>query len=201
MPSNHLILLPLLLLPSVFASIRVFSSELALRIRWPKYWHFSFSISLSNEYSRLIFFRIDWFDLLAVQGAIKSLLQYHSLKVSVFQCSAFFMANSYSRKKKKLGRNRHYHQEVYGYLGKEKMFSFFCLSLSVLVLLFLFPPSWALLLSPRADIKTRFSSPILYPTLTHLFSPICLPQSLTLVCLLARVSSRTLKQRVVDLFL
>ena len=80
-PSNHLILRhPLLLLPSVFPSIRVFSNELALHIRWPKYWSFSFIISPSNEYSGLIPFRIDWFDLLAVQGTLKSLLQHHSLK-------------------------------------------------------------------------------------------------------------------------
>ena len=86
MPSTHLILcLPLLLLPSVFPSIRVFSNELALRIRWPKYWSFSFSISPSNEYSELISFRIDWFDLLAVQGTLKSLLQHHNLKASNFQ--------------------------------------------------------------------------------------------------------------------
>ena len=79
MPSNHLILChPLLLLPSVFLSIRVFSNELVLRIRWPKYWSFSFSISASNEYSGLISFRIEWFDLLAVQGTLKSLLQHHS---------------------------------------------------------------------------------------------------------------------------
>ena len=90
MPSNHLILCCLLLLPSVFASIRVFSSELALRIRWPKYWSFSFSISPSNEYLVLISFRIDWFDL-AVQGTLKSLLQHHSLKASILQCSAFLM--------------------------------------------------------------------------------------------------------------
>ena len=101
------------------------------------------------------------------------------------------MADYYSGGKKEKGRNRHYHQEVYGYLGKKKMFSFFCPSLSVLVLLFLSPPSWALFLSPRADFKTRFFS-ILYPTLTHLFSPIHLPPSLTLVCLLDRVSSKTL---------
>ena len=92
MPSNHLILCcPLLLLPSVFPSIRVFPSELALRIRWPKYWSFSFSISPSNGYSGLISFRMDWLDLLAVQGTLKSLLQYHSSKASVHQCSAFFM--------------------------------------------------------------------------------------------------------------
>ena len=91
MPSNHLILCcPLLLLPSIFCSIRVFSSELVLRIRWPKYWSFSFSISPSNEYSGLISFRMDWFDLLAVQGTLKS-LQHHSSKASILQCSAFFM--------------------------------------------------------------------------------------------------------------
>ena len=83
MPSNHLILChPLLLLPSIFPSIRVFSNELVLCIRWPKYWSFSFSINPSNEYSRLIFFRMDWFDL-AVQEALKSLLQHHSLKASI----------------------------------------------------------------------------------------------------------------------
>ena len=91
-PSNHLILChPLLLLPSVFPSIRVFSNESALRIRWPKYWSFSFSISSSNEHSGLISFRIDWFDLLAVQGTLKSCLQHHSSKASIFQCSAFFI--------------------------------------------------------------------------------------------------------------
>ena len=82
---------PLLLLPSVFPSIRVFSSESALHIRWPKYWTFSFNISPSNEHSGLISFRIDWFDLLAVQGTLKSLLQHHSLKASVLPSSAFFM--------------------------------------------------------------------------------------------------------------
>ena len=92
MPSNHLILCcPLLLLPLIFPSIRVFSRELALHIRWPKYWSFSFSIIPSNEHSGLISFRMDWFDLLAVQGTLKSLLQHHSLKASIFQHSAFFM--------------------------------------------------------------------------------------------------------------
>ena len=92
MPFNHLIVHhPLLILPSVFLSIRVFSNESALRIRWPNYWSFSFNISPSNEYSGLISFRMDWLDLLAVQGTLKSLLQYHSLKASVLQCSAFFM--------------------------------------------------------------------------------------------------------------
>ena len=92
MPSNHLILCcPLLLLPSIFPSIRVFSSESVLRIRWPKYWSFSFSISPSNEYVGLISFRIDWFDLLAVQGTLKSLLQHHSSKTLILRCLAFFM--------------------------------------------------------------------------------------------------------------
>ena len=92
MPSNHLILcLPLLLLPLILPSIRVFSNESVLHIRWLKYWSFSFSISPSNEYSGLISFRIDCSDLLAVQGTPKSLLQHHSAKASILQCSAFFM--------------------------------------------------------------------------------------------------------------
>ena len=91
MPSNHLILCGLLLLPpSVFPSIRVFSNELALHIRWPKYWSFSFTISPSNEHPGLISFRMDWLDLLAVQGTPKSLLQHHSSKASILQLSAFF---------------------------------------------------------------------------------------------------------------
>ena len=92
MPSNHLILcFPLILLPSVFPSIRVFSSESVLHIRWPKYWSFSFSISPSNEYLGLVSFRIDWFDLLVVQRTLKSLLQHHNSKTSVLQRSAFFI--------------------------------------------------------------------------------------------------------------
>ena len=92
MPSNPLFLChPLLPQPSVFPSIRVFSNKSVLRIRWPKYWSFSFSIHLSNEYLGLITLRIDWFELLAAQGTLKSLLQHHSSKVSVLQCSAFFM--------------------------------------------------------------------------------------------------------------
>ena len=87
----HLILCGPLLLPSIFPSIRVFSNESALCIRWPKYWSFSFSISPSNEYSGLISFRIDWFDLLVIQGTLKSLLQHRSLKASVVRCSAFFV--------------------------------------------------------------------------------------------------------------
>ena len=92
MPSNHLILChPLLLLPSIFPSIRVFPSESVLCIRWPKYWSFSFSISPFNEYSGLISFRTDWLDLLEVQGTLKNLLQHHSSKASVLWCSAFFI--------------------------------------------------------------------------------------------------------------
>ena len=96
MPSNRLILChPLLLLPSIFPSIRVFSNESALHIRWPKHQSFSFSISPSNEYLGLISFRTDWLDLLAVQGTLKSLLQHHSSKASILQCSAFFMVYSH----------------------------------------------------------------------------------------------------------
>ena len=92
MPSNHLILCPLLLPPSIFSRSRVFSNELVLQIRWQKYWSFSFSISPSNEYSGLISFRINWLYLLAVQGTLKSLLQHHSSKASVILHSAFFIA-------------------------------------------------------------------------------------------------------------
>ena len=92
MPSNHIILcLPLLLLPSIFPSIRVFSNDPVLRIRGPNYWSFSFSISSSNEHSGLISFRMDWLDLLAVQATLKNLLQHHSSKASIFRCSAFFI--------------------------------------------------------------------------------------------------------------
>ena len=91
MPSKHLILCPLFLLPSIFLSIRVFSNESALHIRWPKCWSFSFNVSPSNEQPGLISFRMDWLDLLAVQGTLKSLLQHHSSKASILQCSAFFI--------------------------------------------------------------------------------------------------------------
>ena len=91
MPSNHLLLCRLLLPPPIFPSIRVFSNESALHIKWPKYWSFSFNISPSNEYSGLIFFRMEWLDLLAVQGTLKSLLQHHSSKASILRCSAFFI--------------------------------------------------------------------------------------------------------------
>ena len=92
MPSNHLTLChPLLLLPSIFPSIRVFPNKSVLHIRWPKYWNFSFSTSLSNEYSGLTYFRIDWFDLLSLQGTLKSLLQHHSSRASIVWCSALLM--------------------------------------------------------------------------------------------------------------
>ena len=98
MPSNHLILChPLLLLPSIFPSIRVFSNELALRIRWPKYWNFNFSISPSNEYSGLISFRIDWFDLFAIRGALKSLLQYCNSKSNLKGAQPSWWSNSHNR--------------------------------------------------------------------------------------------------------
>ena len=96
MPSNHLILFhPLLLLPSIFPSIWIFSNESVLRMRWPKYWSFSFSISPSNEHPGLISFRMDWLNLLAVQGTLKSPLQHHSSKASILLCSTFLWSNSY----------------------------------------------------------------------------------------------------------
>ena len=107
MPSNHLILCcPLLLLPSIFPSIRVFSNESAVQIRWPKYWSFSFSFSPSNEYSGLISYKIDWFDLLAVQGILKSLLQHHSSKASILQHSAFSMVQLSLGKFREIGTGR-----------------------------------------------------------------------------------------------
>ena len=110
MPSNHLILChPLLLLPSIFPSIRVFSNESVLRIRWPKYWSFSFNISPSNEHPGLISFRMNWLDLLAGQGTLKSLLQHHSSKASILQCSAFFtvqLSHSYMTTEKTIALTR-----------------------------------------------------------------------------------------------
>ena len=110
MPSNHLILYhPFFLQPSTFPSIRVFSSESALCIRWPKYWSFSFSISPSNEYSGLISFRIESFDLLAVQGTLKSLLRHHNLKASILRHSAFFMVQlSHPNRIVRVGQQRPY---------------------------------------------------------------------------------------------
>ena len=142
MPSSHLILCrPLLLLPPIPPSIRVFSNESALRMRWPKYWSFSPSISPSNEYSRLISFRIDWFDLFALQGHLENLLQHHSSKASVLQCSIFFMvqlSNPYMTTGKTIALTR------WNFVGK--VMSLLFNMLSRLVIAFL-PRSKGLLIS------------------------------------------------------
>ena len=146
MPSNHIILFcPLLLLPSICPSIRVFSSESALHIRWPKYWSFSFSISLSSEYSRLISFSFDWFDLLAVQRTLKSLLQHHNLKASVLWYSAFFMfqlSHPYMTTGKTIALTK---QTFVG-----KVMSLFFNMLSRFIIAFL-PQSWLLLFSRTGE--------------------------------------------------
>ena len=133
MPSNHLILChPLLLLPSIFPSIRIFSNESVLCIRWPTYWSFSFSISPSNEYSGQISFRMDWLDLLAVQGTLKSLLQHHSSKASILQHSTFFIvqfSHSYMATGKNVTLTR------WTFVGK--VMSLLCNVLSRLVIVFL----------------------------------------------------------------
>ena len=127
-PSNHpLLCCPLLLLPSIFPSIRVFSTESVLRIRWPKYWNLSFIISPSNEYSGLISFRIDWFDLFAIKGTLKSLLQHHSSKASILLPSAFFMvqlSHPYMTTRKTMTLTRQ------TFVGKGLSFLICCLGLS-----------------------------------------------------------------------
>ena len=142
MPSNHLILCcPLLLLPSILASIRIFSNESALHIRWPKYWSFSFNISPSNERAKLISFRMDWLDLLAIQGTLKNLLQHHSSKASVLRCSAFFtvqLSHSYMTTGKTIALTR------WTFVGK--VISLLFSMLSRLVITFL-PRSKHLLIS------------------------------------------------------
>ena len=142
MPSNHLILCcPLLLLPSIFPSIRVFSNESALHIKWPKYYSFSFSIRASNEHSGLISFRTDWLCLFAVQGTLKSLLQHHSSKASIFQCSAFFivqLSHPYVTTRKKIALTR--------WIFVDKVMSLLFNMLSTLVITFL-PRSKCLLIS------------------------------------------------------
>src|SRR5574337_400696 len=169
MPSNHLILCrPLLLLPSIFPSIRVFSSELALCIRWPKYWSFSFSISPFNEYSGLISFRMDWLDLLAVQRTLKGLLQHHSSKASILQHSAFFivqLSHPYMPTGKTIALTR---QTFVG-----KVMSLLLNMLSRLVITFL-PRRKRLLISwlqsPSAVIlEPPKISLTLFPLLPHLF--------------------------------
>ena len=169
MPSNHLILCCPLLPPSVFPSIRVFSNESALRIRWPNYWIFKFNISPSNEYSGLISFRMDWLDLLAVQGALKSLLQYHSSKPSILRHSAFFIVQPwypYMTTVKTMAWTR--------WTFDGKVMSLLFNMLSILVITFL-PRSKCLLISwlqaPCAVIlEPKKSSLSLFPLFPHLFA-------------------------------
>ena len=169
MPSNHLILCRPLLLPSIFPSIRVFSNEPALCITWLKYWSFSFSISPSNEHSGLIYFRMDWLDVLAVQGTLKSLLQYHSSKASILRHSAFFtiqLSHPYMTTGKTIALTR---QTFVG-----KVISPLFNMLSRLVITFL-PRSKRLLISrlqsPSAVIlePPKIKSLTLFPLFPHLF--------------------------------
>ena len=169
MPSSYLILCrPLLLLPSIFPSIRVFSNELALHIRWPKYWNFSFSISPSNEHPGVISFRVDWLDLLAVQGTLKSLLQHHSSKASILQPSAFFLvqlSHPYMTTGKTIALTRQ--------TFVDKVMSLPFNVLSRLVITFL-PRSKRLLISwlqsPSAVILEPKKSLTLFPLFPHLFA-------------------------------
>ena len=168
MPSNHLILCrPLLLLPSIFPSIRLFSHEPALRIRWPKYWSFSFNISPSNEHPGLISFRIDWLDLLAVQGTLKSLLQHHSSKASILQHSAFFivqLSHPYMTTGKTTALTR------WTFVGKAMSLLFNMLSRLVItflptskhLLISLLQSPSAVILEPRT-IKSTTVSPSIFP--------------------------------------
>ena len=169
MPSNHLILCLLLLLPSIYPSIRVFSKESVLRIRWPKYWSFSFSIGPSNEYSGLISFRMDWFDLLAVQGTLKSLLQHHSLKASILQSSVFFivqLSHPYMTNGKTIALAR------WTFVGK--VMSLLFNMLSTLVITFL-PKSKHLLISwLQSTAAVILEPPKIVSLCFHCF-PICLP--------------------------
>ena len=154
MPSNHLILCcPLLLLPSIFPSIRVFSNESVLGMKWPKYWSFNFSVNPSNEYLGMISFRMDWLDLLAVQGTLKSLLQHQSSKASILQCSAFFIVqlpHPYMTIGKTIVLTR------WTFFGK--VMSLFSNMLSRLVIAF-FPRSKCLLISWLQSICSDFGGP------------------------------------------
>ena len=169
MPSSHLILYrPLFFLPSIFPSIGVFSNESALRIRWPKYWSFSFNISHSNEYPGLMSFRMDWLDLLAVQGALKSLLQHHSSKALILWCSAFFivqLSHPYVTAGKTIALTR------WTFVGK--VMSLLLNMLSRLVVTFL-PKSKRLLISrlqsPSAVILEPQNNLSLFPLFPHLFA-------------------------------
>ena len=169
MPFNHLILCRPLLLPSIFPSIRVFSNESVLPFRWPKYWTFSFSISPSNEYSGLISFRMDWLDLLAVQGTLKSLLQHHSSKASIHQCSAFVIVHfwrSYMTTRKTIALTRR------NFVGK--VMSLFFNMLSRLVIAFL-PRSKHLLISWLQSPSAVILEPqkIKSPTVSTVSPSIC----------------------------
>ena len=174
MSSNHLILChPLILLPSTFPSIRIFSNESVLRIRWPKYWSFSFSISLSNEYSGLISFRIDWVDLLAVQGILKRLLQHHSSKASILQRSAFFifqLSHPYMTTGKTIALTR--------WTFVDKVMSLLFNMLSSLVITFL-PRSKSLLIKFMAAVTicSDFGAPKIKSDICFHCFPICLPWS------------------------
>ena len=169
MPSNHLILCqPLLLLPSIFPSIRVFSNELALRIRWPKYWSFSYNISPSNEHSGLISFRMDWLDLLAVQGTLKSFVQHHSSKISILWCSTFFivqLSHPYMTTGKTIALTR------WTFVGK--VMSLLLNTLSRLVITFL-PRSKRLLIpwlqSPSVILEPKKLKSDAVSTVSHLFA-------------------------------
>ena len=171
MPSNHLILChPLLFLPSIFLSIRVFSNESALHIRWPKYWSFSFSICLSNEYLGLISFRIDWFDFLAVQGTLKSFLQHHSSKASILRHPAFFvvqLSHPYMTTGKTIGLTRQ------TFIGK--VMSLLFNMLSQLVIAFL-PRGKHLLISwLQSTLAVILKSRKIKSVIVSIFPPICLP--------------------------
>ena len=178
MPSNHLILChPLLLLPSVFPNIRIFSKESVLYFRWPKYWSFSFSISLSNEYSGLISFRNDWLDLLAVQRTLKSLLQHHSSKASVLQCSAFFMvqlSHPYMTTGKTIALTRR------AFVSKVISLLFNLLSRLVIAIL---PRSKCLLISWLQSPSAVILEPKKRKSVTvSIFSPVYLPWSVGTGC-------------------
>ena len=169
MPSNHLILChPFLLSPSIFPSIRVFSNESALRVKWPKYWSFSFDISPSKEHPGLISFRMDWLDLLAVQGILKSLLQYHSSKASILQCSAFFivqLSHPYMTTGKTIALTRQ------TFVGKVMCLLFKMLSMLLIVFL---PRSKHLLFSWLRSLSAVILEPekinSLFPLFPHLFA-------------------------------
>ena len=171
MPSNHLILSrPFLLLPSIYPSIRVFSNESALHIRWPKYWSFSFNISPSNEYPGLISFRMDWLDLLAVQGTLKSLLQHHDSKASILQRSAFFiiqLSHTYMTTGKTIALTRR------TFVGKEMSLLFNMLSRLVITFL---PRSKCLLISWLQSPSAVISEPRKIKSATvSTVSPIYMP--------------------------